>query len=88
MFEIFVILASTIGVSLMVAIPLAVLLGLPLLAWNARSLIDLKRRELELRRLEVVSRGRPVGELPAYIDASDPEQLMAWAAAHRELRAV
>ncbi|MCB9676934.1 MAG: hypothetical protein H6737_17595 [Alphaproteobacteria bacterium] len=73
-----------------VAIPLAVLLGIPLMAWNTRALIRLKERELDLRRLEVAANIRRLshGRLPEYVDASDPDAVLAWAAADREIRAL
>lgn len=87
MSDAFTILSIFVGMSSIVAIPLAVLLGLPLLAWNARALIRLKEGELELRRLETALRIRSVsvGRLPDYVDARDPEAVLAWARVDEEM---
>jgi hypothetical protein len=84
MSEVFVILSVFFGVASVVAVPLAVAIGLPLLAWNARALIRLKERELDLRRLETAVRIRTEHALPYYVNA-DPESVLAWASASREL---
>jgi hypothetical protein len=86
--ESFEILAVFLGMSSIVAVPLGVVIGLPLLAWNVRAFIGLKERELELRRLETATRIRTLSldRLPDYVDASDPEALLAWARADRETR--
>lgn len=73
------------GLSSLVAIPLAVLLGLPLGAWLARSTLRLKERELDIRRLEVVAKLRESSLLPVYVDRDDPDAVMAWVRADREL---
>lgn len=73
------------GISSLVAVPLAVLLGLPLTAWLGGRWLKLKEHELDLRRLEVVARVRESQLLPAWVDRDDPEALLAWARADREL---
>lgn len=86
--EAFVIMSVFLGLAAMVAVPLAVLLGVPLLAWNLRALIRLRERELDLKRIELSSRlkDRYAGELPLFVDPQDPQSVLAWASAHRELR--
>lgn len=82
------IVATTfLGIATLVTLPIGVLLGFPLGAWLARSWLHLKERELELRRLELAARLREAtaGRLPDYVDARDPQQLLAWAQADREL---
>lgn len=74
------------GMSSLVAVPLGVLLGLPLTAWLGRAWIRLKERELELRRLEVAARIRESRLLPAWVDENDPEALLAWMRTDRELQ--
>ena len=49
-----------------------------LLTWN------LRRRELEVRRLEAQARLEAVG-LPAWLDARDPVAVAEWTEAQREL---
>lgn len=73
------------GISSMVAVPLAVLLGLPLTAWLGRGWLQLKERELDLRRLEVAAQIRETQMLPSWVDRDDPKALLAWARADREL---
>ena len=73
------------GISSMVAIPLAVLIGLPLAAWLGRGFLRLKERELDIQRLEVVAKLRESAMLPMYVDKDDPEAVMAWVRADREL---
>lgn len=73
------------GISSLVAVPLAVLLGLPLAAWLGRGWLGLKERELDLRRLEVAARIRETHLLPTWVDRDDPTALLAWARADREL---
>lgn len=76
------------GMSSLVAVPLAVLLGLPLMAWLGRAWIRLRERELELQTMTLAARIREthVGSLPSWVDADDPEALLAWARADRELQ--
>lgn len=90
MIEAFTILSIFLGMASVVAVPLAVLLGLPLLSWNLRALIRLKERELDLRRLEAAARIREstAGRLPHYVDVNDPDALLAWARVDQELRAL
>lgn len=75
------------GMSSLVAVPLAVLLGLPLLAWNVRAFIRLKERELDLRRLQTAAmiRRSYAGLIPHYVDAHDPDALNAWLQTEAEL---
>lgn len=75
------------GMSSLVAVPLAVLLGLPLLAWLGRAWIRLREREIELQSMTLAARIREthVGSLPHWVDADDPDALLAWARADREL---
>ena len=58
MTEAITIAAIFLGMGSMVALPLAVLMGLPTLAYVARGWLSLKERELELHRLEVAMRIR------------------------------
>lgn len=85
----FEILLVFVGMSSVVAIPLAVLLGLPLLAWNLRAFIRLKERELDLKRLQTAAliRRSHAGVLPHYVDSQDPDALLAWMQAQAELAA-
>lgn len=87
MTEAFTIMSIFLGLASVVAVPLAVLIGLPLLAWNARALIRLKERELDLRRVETALRIKEEhrGLLPRYVDSQDPTSVLAWASASREL---
>lgn len=73
------------GMSSLVAVPLAVVLGLPLTAWLGRAWLGVKERELELRRIEVALQLRDSAALPAWVDREDPKSLLAWARADREL---
>ena len=75
------------GISSLVAVPLAVGLGLPLTAWLGGRWLKLKEREIELRRIEVASqlRGQQMLPIPPWVDQGDPEALLAWARADREL---
>lgn len=90
MHEAFSILAIFLGMASVVAVPLAVVIGLPLLGWNLRALIRLKERELDLRRLEAASRIRThsAALLPHYVDTADPEAVLAWARVDQELRSL
>ena len=85
MTEAITIAAIFLGMGSMVAIPLAVLMGLPTLAYVARGWLNLKERELELHRLEVAMRIRETHLLPNYVDTRDPDQLLAWARADAEV---
>jgi hypothetical protein len=76
------------GISSLVAVPLAVLLGLPLTAWLGGRWLGIKERELDLRRLEVASQIRESQLLPPWVDREDPAALLAWARADRELTAL
>lgn len=84
------ILLVFLGMSSIVAVPLAVLIGLPLLAWNVRAFIRLKERELDLKRLQTaaVIRRNYAGLIPAYVDAHDPDALSAWLQTEAEMSAV
>lgn len=73
------------GVASLVAVPLAVLLGLPLSAWLGRGFLRVKEQEVELRRLELLARVHESRLLPSYIDRDDPEAVLAWMRADREL---
>lgn len=75
------------GMSSLVAVPLGVLLGLPLLAWNVRAFIRLKERELDLKRLQTAAMIRRsfTGQIPHYVDAHDPDALSAWIQTEAEL---
>jgi len=78
------------GIASVFALPLAVVLGIPAVALTASRWLRLKERELELRRLETAARVRAMagGRLPAWVDASDPEALLAWARADTEIDAL
>jgi hypothetical protein len=73
------------GMSSLVAIPLAVLLGLPLGAWLGRGFLRVKEREVELQRLELIAKLADSRLLPAYVDRDDPEAVLAWMQADREM---
>jgi hypothetical protein len=73
------------GMSSLVTLPLAVLIGLPAAAWLGRGWLRIKERELELRRIEVAVKLRESAALPAWVDREDPQSLLAWARADREL---
>jgi len=75
------------GMASLVAVPLAVLLGLPLMAWIARAWLRLEERKVELQQLQVASqiREQSLGRLPAWVNGNDPDALLAWARADREL---
>ncbi|MEQ1566672.1 MAG: hypothetical protein ABMA64_13610 [Myxococcota bacterium] len=73
------------GMSSLVAVPLGVTLGLPLAAWLGRGFLKIREREVELKRLEVLVRLQESRLLPAYVDRGDPEAVMAWMRADREL---
>ncbi|MEQ1505052.1 MAG: hypothetical protein ABMB14_22655 [Myxococcota bacterium] len=70
----------------MIAVPIAVTLGLPLTAWLGGRWLKLKESELELRKLEVAAQVREGQALPAWVDREDPNALLAWARADRELK--
>ena len=74
------------GMSSLVAVPLAVLLGIPTLAWVARGWLKLQEKELELRRLEVALKVRETSLLPHYVDPTSPAQVLEWARADAEVR--
>ena len=75
------------GLASILALPLAVVIGLPMLGWLGRGWLALKEREVELRRLEVAAqlRASHYERLPAYVDVDDPQALLAWARTDREL---
>ncbi len=79
--------AIFLGMSSVVAVPLTVLLGIPMAAWVARSWLRLKERELDLRRLEVALRVRETSLLPHYVDPSNTAQILDWARADAEVLA-
>ncbi len=80
-----VIASIFLGMASVVALPLSVLLGLPLAAWIARAWLTLEERKLDLRRLEVAFKLRESRLLPAYVDGDDPEALLAWARTDGEM---
>lgn len=90
MVEVALTLAVFFGITAMVTLPIAVLVGFPLLFFTGRALIRLKMRELELRKLEVAEKLRltRLQMIPEYVDASDPDQLIAWARTDLELELV
>ena len=73
------------GISSLVAVPLAVTLGLPLATWLGGRWLKLKEAELDLRRLEVAATLREAQMLPPWVDREDPQALLAWARADKEL---
>ncbi len=81
------IVAIFLGMSSVVAVPLAVLLGIPMAAYVARSWLHLKERELDLRRLEVAMRVRETSLLPHYVDPTNTNQVLEWAKADAEVLA-
>lgn len=81
------IISIFLGMSSVVAVPLAVLLGIPMAGWIARSWLHLKERELELRRLEVALRVRETSLLPHYVDPTNTTQVLDWARADAEVLA-
>ena len=85
MVEAFIIFTTFFGLASVVAIPLAVVLGLPLAAWIARSWLSVRERELRLREIEVVVQLRQSRALPAWVDENDPKSLVAWMRTDREL---
>ncbi len=85
MAEALIIATTFLGIASLVAVPLAVGLGIPLTAWLARHWLALRERELELRRLEVACQLRQSSLLPSWVDRSDPHSLLAWARADLEL---
>lgn len=85
MYDVLIVGTIFLGMASVVAVPLGVLLGLPLAAWLGRAWLGIKERELDLRRLEVAARIRESRLLPAYVDENDPEALLAWMRTDREL---
>jgi hypothetical protein len=85
--DVLLICAVFLGLSSLVALPLAVLLGIPMGAWVARGWLHLKERELELRRLEVALRVRETSLLPHYVNPTDTAQVLDWARADAEVLA-
>jgi hypothetical protein len=75
------------GLSSLVAVPLAVLLGLPLAAWVARGWLSLKEKELELHSLQIAQKIREdsIGRLPHWVDTGDADAIIAWARTDREM---
>ncbi|MEZ4319315.1 MAG: hypothetical protein R3F61_17510 [Myxococcota bacterium] len=75
------------GMSSLVAVPLGVLIGLPLLAWVARAWLRLEERKVELQQLQVSAqiREHAIGRLPEWVDTRNPDALLAWARADREM---
>ncbi len=73
------------GMSSLVAVPLATLIGLPLAAWLGRAWLTLKEKELELQTLQVAAKIREETRLPHWVDATDPDAILAWARADREM---
>lgn len=71
------------GIATVVTVPLTVVM----LGSLGRSWLRLKERELELRKTSVSAQLREAHfrQLPHYVDADDPEALLAWAKADREL---
>jgi len=53
-----------------------------LLTWN------LRRRELDVRRVEAQAALAGVGSLPPWLDSQDPEALADWKLVQRELNSV
>lgn len=90
MVEALIICSVFLGIASVIAVPLAVLIGLPLTAWLGRSWLRLKEQEVDLRRLEVAVRMREshFERLPAYVDEGDPQALLAWARTGREIAAL
>ncbi len=80
-------LSVFLGLTTMITVPLAVIVGFPLVAWTLRAQFRLKERELELRKLEVAEKLRlaRLEQIPEYVDTSDPNQLIAWARTDFEL---
>jgi hypothetical protein len=79
-----------VGMASLVAIPLSVLLGLPLAAFLTNRWLtawrELRGMELDLQRVKLVAELRSSNVLPHYVDTDDPEALVAWARTDMELR--
>ncbi len=73
------------GMSSLVAVPLATLIGLPLAAWLGRAWLHLKEKELELHSLQVSAKIRENSRMPQWVDTTDADAILAWARADREL---
>ena len=88
MFELLMPFAVFGAITLVFAVPLAILLGFPLAAWLARSLLRIKERELALKEREFVLRLRESRAIPTWVDENDPRSLAAWVKSDRELAAL
>ena len=86
--EALVIAVTFLGLSSIVAIPLAVLLGIPALTMLGSRWIKLQEKELELRRTEVALKIRESSLLPQYVDATNTHAVLEWARADAEVRAL
>jgi hypothetical protein len=73
------------GMSSLLAVPLATLIGLPLAAWLGRAWLHLKEKEVELQALHVAAQIRENSRLPQWVDTTDPDAILAWARADREM---
>lgn len=73
------------GMSSLVAVPLATIIGLPLAAWLGRAWLHLKEKELELRALQTAAQIRENARLPAWVDTTDADAILAWARADQEM---
>ena len=86
--ELLIVMTTFAGLTSMIAVPLLVLVGVPLAAWLARSWLRIRERELQLREYELVFRLREARALPAWVDERDPQSLLAWMRTDRELAAL
>lgn len=83
--EALIILSTFFGLAAMLTAPIAVFLGLPLAAWMGREWLQLRRAEVDLKRLELAVTLRNADLLPPYVDPHDPIARIAWEKTRGEL---
>ncbi len=88
MVDALIICSLLLGITSVIVLPLAVLVGLPLIAWISRSLQHLDPQEgVQLGGVIQVRMSR-FDRIPPYIDVGDPRALRAWARTSREISAL
>ena len=60
----------------------------PLLAWLANSWLKIREREVAVEELQLVLALRESQALPPWVDANDPQALLAWVKTDREMTAL
>ena len=83
-----IILSTFAGIATVLGVPVFLVVCAPLLAWLANSWLKIREREVAVEELQLVLALRESQALPPWVDANDPQALLAWVKTDREMTAL